>query len=121
MSELTRIFNYKLIIAISLFFAQLISANAKVNISIEQPEHQLTFLELKFECMYKNNTNYHVLTWRSGRYQTLNLANSHCEISAKDSYVNISGLSVTWAEKNSLEWLTSMTTEDIIVAMMVYV
>jgi len=97
-------FNYKfkLIIAISLFFAQLISANAsvKVNISIEQPEHHLAFVELKFERVHKNDINFHLPTWRTGRYQTLNLANGIREFSAKDSRGN----ELSWEKTDKSTW-----------------
>jgi len=77
----------KLIIAISLFFAQLISAHANVivNINIDKPEHHLAKVELKFEQAKAKQINFYLPTWRTGRYQTLNLSNGIRDFIAKDS------------------------------------
>jgi len=114
-------FNYKfkLIIAISLFFSQLISANAsvKININIEQPEHHLALVELKFERVNKNHINFHLPTWRTGRYQTLNLANGIREFSAKDSYGNV----LSWEKTDKSTWQVQDTeNKKIILSYQVY-
>nr|WP_232771053.1 PDZ domain-containing protein [Colwellia sp. 75C3] len=109
MRELIRVFNHKikLIIAISLFFAQLMSAHAsvKVNISIEQPEHHLAIVELKFEQVNGEQVNFNLPTWRTGRYETLNLANGIREFVAKDSQGNV----LSWRKINKHTWQVSGT------------
>ncbi|AAZ25897.1 M61 family metallopeptidase [Colwellia psychrerythraea] len=107
MSEFTRVFNYKikLIIAISLFFTQLISANAsvEVNISVEQPEHHLANVELKFEQVNESKVNFYLPTWRTGRYETLNLANGIREFIAQDSQGNV----LSWHKIDKNTWQVS--------------
>ncbi len=107
MRELTRVFNYKikLIIAISLFFTQLMPANAsvEVNISVEQAEHHLATVELKFEQVNENKINFYLPTWRTGRYEMLNLANGIREFSAKDSQGNV----LTWHKIDKNTWQVS--------------
>jgi hypothetical protein len=102
MRELIRVFNYKikLIIAISLFFAQLMSAhaNVKVNISIEQAEHHLAIVELKFDEVNGEQINFSLPTWRTGRYETLNLANGIRNFIAKDSQGNV----LSWRKLTSI-------------------
>jgi predicted metalloprotease with PDZ domain len=114
-------FNYKfkLIIAISLFFAQIISANAsvKVNINIEHPEHHLALVELKFEQVHKNKVNFHLPTWRTGRYQTLNLANGIREFIAKDSQGNV----LSWKKIDKSTWqVADAKNKKIILSYQVY-
>ncbi len=109
MRELIRVFNHKikLIIAISLFFAQLMSAHAsvKVNISIEQPEHHLAMVELKFDQVNDEQVNFNLPTWRTGRYETLNLANGIREFVAKDSHGNM----LSWRKTSKYTWQVSGT------------
>lgn len=104
MRQFTHVFNYKikLIIAISIFFTQLIPANAsvEVNISLEQPEHHLATVELKFEQINENKVNFYLPTWRTGRYETLNLANGIREFIAKDSQDNV----LSWHKINKNTW-----------------
>ncbi|WP_019025943.1 M61 family metallopeptidase [Colwellia piezophila] len=100
-------FNYKikLIIAISLFFVQLISAHAsvKVNISIVQPEHHLATVELKFDRVKTERIDFYLPTWRTGRYETLNLANGIREFSAQDSQGN----KLNWRKIDKHTWQVS--------------
>ena len=107
MRELTGVFNFKikLIIAISLLFIQLISAHAsvRVNINIEQPEHHLANIELKFDQSQVNQVNFYLPTWRTGRYQTLNLANGIRDFIAKDSQGNV----LSWRKIDKHTWQVS--------------
>jgi predicted metalloprotease with PDZ domain len=101
------VFNYKikLIIAMYLFFAQLISAYAsvKVNINIDQPEHHIATVELKFAQVNVEQVNFYLPTWRTGRYETLNLANGIREFIAKDSQGN----KLNWRKINKHTWQVS--------------
>ena len=92
----------KLIIAISLFFAQLLSAHAgvKVNINIENPEHHLAVVILKFDRADTQQVNYSLPTWRTGRYETLNLANGIRDFSAKDNQGN----ALRWKKIDKHTW-----------------
>ena len=109
MRGLTRLFNFKikLIIAISLFFTQLIPANAsvEVNISVDQPEHHIAIVELKFDQVNESKVNFYLPTWRTGRYQTLNLANGIREFIAKDSQGNV----LSWHKIDKNTWQVSDT------------
>ncbi|ALO35369.1 peptidase M61 [Colwellia sp. MT41] len=107
MREPICVFNYKIkvIIAISLFIAQLISAHAsvKVNIIIEQPEHHLAKVELQFDKSNIEQVNFYLPTWRTGRYQTLNLANGIRDFIAKDSQGNV----LSWRKIDKHTWQVS--------------
>ena len=109
MRELTCVFNYKtkLIIAISLFFAQLISAYAsvKVSINIDQPEHHLAKVELQFDKNNIEQVDFYLPTWRTGRYQTLNLANGIRDFNATDSQGNV----LSWRKIDKHTWQVSGT------------
>ena len=109
MRELTCVFNYKtkLIIAISLFFAQLISAYAsvKVSINIDQPEHHLAKVELQFDKNNIEQLDFYLPTWRTGRYQTLNLANGIRDFNATDSQGNV----LSWRKIDKHTWQVSGT------------
>jgi predicted metalloprotease with PDZ domain len=109
MREIIRVFNYKikLIIAIFLFFAQIMSAhaNVKVNINIEQAEHHLAIVELKFDEVNGEQINFSLPTWRTGRYETLNLANGIRNFIAKDSQGNV----LSWRKINKHTWQVSGT------------
>lgn len=76
MKSLNYIFNNKFIIAILLFLIQQLTAQAQVivDISFEQPEHHLAKVQLKFETTNADYVNFYLLSWRTGRYKTLN----HC-------------------------------------------
>jgi len=93
--------------AISLFFAQLISVHAsvKVNIDIVQPEHHLAKVQLTFEPVKSKQVNFYLPTWRTGRYATLNLANGIREFSATDS----EGNKLSWYKVNKHTWQVSGT------------
>jgi len=97
----------KLIIAIALYFAQLISVHASVivNIDIEQPEHHLAKVQLKFEASKAKQVNFYLPTWRTGRYATLNLANGIREFKARDS----KGNKLSWHKVDKHTWQVSGT------------
>ncbi|KGJ96127.1 M61 family metallopeptidase [Colwellia psychrerythraea] len=109
MRELKQVLNYKtkLIIAISLFFAQLLSAHASVeiNINIEHPEHHLAIVELKFEQANVKQVKFYLPTWRTGKYQTLNLANGIRQFNAKDS----KGNELSWRKIDKHTWQVTGT------------
>lgn len=103
------VFNYKikLIITISLFFAQLISAHAgiKININIDHPEHHLAKVALEFGKSNTKHVNFYLPTWRTGKYQTLNLANGIREFSAADG----EGNELSWRKIDKHTWQVSGT------------
>ena len=95
-------FKIKLIIAITLFFTQLSSASAsvQVNINIKQPEHHLAVVELNFDSINEKKINFYLPTWRTGRYETLNLANGIRQFVAKDGQGN----ELSWQKIDKSTW-----------------
>ncbi|PKI16922.1 M61 family metallopeptidase [Colwellia sp. 12G3] len=80
-------------------------ATVKVNISIAQPEHHLANVELKFDKVNTEQVNFNLPTWRTGRYETLNLANGIRDFIAKDSQGNV----LNWRKISKHTWQVSGT------------
>jgi len=99
----------KLTIAISLFFFQLITAHAfahvNVSINIAKPEHHLANVQLDFEQVAIEKVNFYLPSWRTGKYQTLNLANGIREFTARDSQGNI----LNWHKIDKDTWQVTGT------------
>lgn len=70
----------------------LVQANILVDIKIEQPQHHYAKVDINFSKLAQENADFHLPTWRTGRYELLNLANGIREFSAFDS------------EGNKLKW-----------------
>ena len=87
---------------ITLFFSPLfpVFANVQVNINVEQPEHHLAVVELTFDQVKEGNVNFYLPTWRTGRYQTLNLANGIRQFNAKDGQGNV----LSWHKIDKNAW-----------------
>ncbi len=88
--------------AIALFLTQLSSALAsvQVNINVKQPAHHLAVVELKFDQINENTINFYLPTWRTGRYETLNLANGIRQFVAKDGQGNV----LIWKKTDKSTW-----------------
>jgi len=95
-------FRIKLIIAITLFFIQLFPAIAavQVNINVEQPEHHIAIVELEFDQVNESKVDFYLPTWRTGRYETLNLANGIRQFVAKDGQGNV----LSWHKTDKNTW-----------------
>jgi predicted metalloprotease with PDZ domain len=121
MREFTHVFTFKikLIIAITLFFSQLFPAlaNVQVNINVEQPEHHLAVVVLEFDQVKESKVNFYLPTWRTGRYQTLNLANGIRQFIAKDGQGNV----LSWQKIDKNTWQVEGTVnKKIILTYQVY-
>ena len=67
-------------------------ANAQTNVSvainIEQPQHHYAQVTLTYDNYAKQQAVFHLPTWRTGRYEIINLANGIREFSAVDGQGN---------------------------------
>lgn len=77
-----------------------VQANVLVNISIEEPQHHYAQLSIKYNKFNRNITNFHLPTWRTGRYEILNLANGIRAFSAVDG----SGNPLKWKKIDKDTW-----------------
>lgn len=67
-------------------------AQVKVDIDLIAPEHHLARVDIQFEAVAEDSLTLYLPTWRTGRYQVLNLANG------------IRNFSATSAKKGKLKW-----------------
>ncbi len=91
--KLMHIIKNKVILSFILFVFSLINislshANVIVNIDINEPEHHLAKVTMSFEKSKRKKVNFNLPTWRTGRYEILNLANGIRDFSAVDSKGN---------------------------------
>jgi len=77
------------------FFLTCVQANVLVGIAIDDPQHHYAQIEINFEKFTTEQASFHLPTWRTGRYEILNLANGIREFTAVDS------------QGNKLEWKKS--------------
>jgi len=68
--------------------ASLVQASVVVDINIEQPQHHYAQITVSFAEFTSEQTSFHLPTWRTGRYQIINLANGIREFSAVDGQGN---------------------------------
>ncbi|MGL1959447.1 MAG: PDZ domain-containing protein [Colwellia sp.] len=101
-------FNSVVKLLIVLFFIGQIpitKAAVGVNISITQPEHHLAKITLTFEKSKKNKTDFHLPSWRTGRYEILNIANGIRHFSAKSDQ----GKKLSWHKIDKDTWQVDNT------------
>lgn len=74
-------------------------SQVNVSINVDNPEHHLATITLEFSAL-KNaeTTDFYLPTWRTGRYEILNLANGIRDFSAKDEQ----GRALTWRKLISI-------------------
>ncbi|WP_114324727.1 PDZ domain-containing protein [Candidatus Colwellia aromaticivorans] len=75
-------------------------ANVSVNIRIDQPQHHYAQITIKFDKFNRQKTNFYLPTWRTGRYEIINLANGIREFSAMDE----SGNTLKWKKIDKDTW-----------------
>lgn len=63
-----------------------------VDITIDKPQHHYAQVTIKFDKFITEQVDFHLPTWRTGRYEIINLANGIRNFSATDS------------QGNQLEW-----------------
>jgi predicted metalloprotease with PDZ domain len=89
-------------LTVMLFITPFFTVNAKVlvNINIEKPQHHYAQLTIEFDKFNRQKTSFHLPTWRTGRYEVLNLANGIRDFSAVDG----SGNSLKWKKIDKDTW-----------------
>jgi len=92
-------------VTVFLFVIQLTSAHAEVlvNINLQQPEHHIAEVTIDFSADKSDRVNFHLPTWRTGRYEILNLANSIRGFSALDEQGN----KLAWKKIKKDTWQVS--------------
>lgn len=101
------IFSFYFIVftALSLFFLGRAQAEVVVNINIEQPQYHYARVTIKFDKSANTHTRFHLPTWRTGRYEILNLANGIREFSAVDE----NGNTLEWHKIDKDTWQVENT------------
>ncbi len=77
-----------------------VKASVSVNISIEQPQHHYAQITIEFDKFKREQTNFHLPTWRTGRYKIINLANGIRQFSAVDG----NGVPLKWKKIDKDTW-----------------
>ncbi len=102
-----------------LYFLPLKNAQARVsvNIAIEQPQHHYAQITIKFDEFTNKQANFHLPTWRTGRYEIINLANGIRAFSAVDG----SGNSLQWKKIDKDTWQVQDTlNKKVVISYQVY-
>jgi len=76
------------VITLCISHATYVQASVSVDIVIEQPQHHYALITINFETFASEQTNFYLPTWRTGRYEIINLANGIREFTALDSQGN---------------------------------
>ncbi len=84
---------------------QTAQAAVLVAISIEQPQHHYAKITLTYENYADHEAIFNLPTWRTGRYEILNLANGIREFSAVDG----KGNKLPWKKINKDSWQVTET------------
>ena len=90
------------VVAGALMFAQipLALADVSVNINIDQPEHHLAKVAVHFDKFESDVVDIKLPTWRTGRYEILNLANAIRDFKVTDGQGN----TLTWQKIDKSTW-----------------
>ncbi len=86
-------------------FSQLVSAKIIVDINISAPEHHLADIRLSLPKTSSASVELKLPTWRTGRYEILNLANGIRDFSVTDK----TGAQLVWQKTDKSTWLISNT------------
>jgi predicted metalloprotease with PDZ domain len=90
-----------IVIAILYFFSfSNAQANVLVNVNIKEPQHHYAQITIKFDKFNREQTNFYLPTWRTGRYEIINLANGIREFTAADE----SGNPLKWKKIDKDTW-----------------
>ena len=81
-------------------YTSIVKAKVLVNISIDKPQHHYAQISIKYDTFNQNNVSFHLPTWRTGRYEILNLANGIRKFSAVDE----SGTPLKWKKIDKDTW-----------------
>ena len=101
-SRISRLITVVKSIIIMLFFVHCSAtqANVLVNISIEEPQHHYAKISIKYDKFNHSTVEFNLPTWRTGRYEILNLANGIRKFSAVDGRGNI----LKWRKTDKDTW-----------------
>jgi len=92
-------------------------ASVLVNVNIEQPQHHYAKITIKFEKFTSERANFHLPTWRTGRYEIINLANGIRDFSAVDENGNI----LKWNKIDKDTWQVQDTLDKkVVISYQVY-
>ena len=94
-----------LIISITAIFAQAANANVLVDININQNEHHMAEVTVTLPETEKSTVELMLPTWRTGRYDILNLSDGIRKFSAQDS----KGNSLSWVKRDKSTWQIANT------------
>ncbi|MFT5760426.1 MAG: putative metalloprotease with PDZ domain [Alteromonadaceae bacterium] len=75
-------------------------ASVLVSINIEEPQHHYAQITIKFDKFNRKQTSFHLPTWRTGRYEIINLANGIRKFTAVDE----SGNALKWKKTDKDTW-----------------
>lgn len=101
MAKISRLF--RTLLTLTIFFslyAGTLQATVLVNVTIDQPQHHYAQVTINFDEFITEQVDFHLPTWRTGRYEIINLANGIRDFSAKDSAGNI----LEWAKLGKDTW-----------------
>ena len=87
MTKISLLFRTFLTLIIT-FYVTCVQANVLVGIALEQPQHHYAQITVNFDNFTTEQANFHLPTWRTGRYEIINLANGIREFTALDSQGN---------------------------------
>lgn len=92
-------------------------ASVFVNISIDEPQHHYAQITVKFDKFISKEANFNLPTWRTGRYEIINLANGIREFSAVDE----SGKYLQWKKIDKDTWQVQDTlNKKVVISYQVY-
>ena len=77
-----------------------VQANVAVDINIDKPQHHYAQITISFDEFVTENVEFHLPSWRTGRYQIINLANGIREFSALDGQGN----ELNWKKLDKDTW-----------------
>ncbi len=80
-------------------------ASVKVDVIIDQPQHHYAQVTINYDKSATEHINFRLPTWRTGRYEILNLANGIREFSATDS----EGNKLDWQKLDNDTWQVKST------------
>lgn len=92
-------------ISLSMFYTTSVLADVKVNIDLTQAEHHYANVSMSLPESKSNTVDLKLPTWRTGRYEILNLANGIREFDVKDD-------SVSWQKIDKDTWRLSGDLSD---------
>lgn len=88
------------------FYVASIKADVVVDISVVNPQHHYASVKIEFdEQLTTEQASFHLPTWRTGRYEILNLANGIRDFSALDQQGN----KLTWLKTDKDTWQVQNT------------